>query len=736
MFENLPTQLPRNEPEDNAIDRGTEPTFLAGKVNFRKAEADAERLKSANGVPKESKQARDGTLTSALLASVPQEPRRIRQGLDIGTIKYDDEDVKHQLSERPKRSTRTTARRARTPTPEPERFSKTHGLGEKWDQPIVYPDRDPKTEQRSKKQVSIEFEDLERLDEGEWLNDTLIEYCLLYIQENFKQHASKVYFFSNFFYTKLTSTARGKSIDYEAVQRWTAKDDIFTYDFVVVPVCEKGHWYLALICNLPNVQRKLDPEEEVIKVDTLEHDEQIEQAPITTAREDTTSTLELKNTQQANSSTTLPSPTRGPTHTSFDIEDTLGPVQKHADQVDIQNVSQKNVDTLSLEAVSNGQPKATTPSIRKKGKRGPTPITYPPGTPVIAILDSMPSSSKHYATIKALKSYLVEEALSKRGMDISPDDFKGMQPTAGFPLQDNFSDCGLYLCRYVEVLMKDPKDFGEKLLAAAFDMERDWGDWDSSSSRAEIRNQLQALQSEQADNRRSKAERKAAKRAAAQPKVEHKGDPPATEGSAAIADGPPGFVSSSPVKASKHAKATSPVKDLSPARAASRVSSPPKSARPLPNSVRVSSPIFRETTTLRSPARAERGGSVGPRFSARSTPTDHDAYSGQDHPIQIYEDTTPGPAPDKEPRDLMREDNESMLHEEEEARYEEEPEWGGIDDDGQDAVAQLIEAAEGRELTDTPEGSPQPGLQRLTGASHASQQSSQQLLLAKDPWDF
>ena len=88
--------------------------------------------------------------------------------------------------------------------------------------------------------------------------------------------ASRVYIFNTFFYERLSKPAKGKKgINYEAVERWTAKIDIFEYDFVVVPINERcvpfitgrdrgtdlycsAHWYVAIICNLPNLLKRPD----------------------------------------------------------------------------------------------------------------------------------------------------------------------------------------------------------------------------------------------------------------------------------------------------------------------------------------------------------------------------------------------------------------------------------------------------------------------------------------------
>ncbi|OCL13616.1 cysteine proteinase, partial [Glonium stellatum] len=71
----------------------------------------------------------------------------------------------------------------------------------------------------------------------------------------------KVYFFNTYFYSSLSKPQKGqRAINYNAVQRWTAKEDIFNYDYVVVPINEDAHWYVAIICNLTNINRILHEE--------------------------------------------------------------------------------------------------------------------------------------------------------------------------------------------------------------------------------------------------------------------------------------------------------------------------------------------------------------------------------------------------------------------------------------------------------------------------------------------
>ena len=57
-----------------------------------------------------------------------------------------------------------------------------------------------------------------------------------YLFRKLKVPAEKVYFFNTYFFTRLTENAGRNSMNYKAVERWTSKIDIFSYDYIVVPI--------------------------------------------------------------------------------------------------------------------------------------------------------------------------------------------------------------------------------------------------------------------------------------------------------------------------------------------------------------------------------------------------------------------------------------------------------------------------------------------------------------------
>ena len=84
----------------------------------------------------------------------------------------------------------------------------------------------------------VDWSDLERLDEGEFLNDQLIDFYLLYLFNHLHVPSEKVYVFNTHFFTTLTRKVPGQkgSINYPAVARWTSREDLFSHDYIVVPI--------------------------------------------------------------------------------------------------------------------------------------------------------------------------------------------------------------------------------------------------------------------------------------------------------------------------------------------------------------------------------------------------------------------------------------------------------------------------------------------------------------------
>eukprot|EP00035_Acanthoeca_spectabilis_P009484 m.167931 g.167931 ORF g.167931 m.167931 type:complete len:993 (-) comp14738_c0_seq7:91-3069(-) len=105
--------------------------------------------------------------------------------------------------------------------------------------------------------VTITNGDVDRLEEGEFLNDVIVNFFLMYLhKKELDSHdptlKDNVHIFSTFFYKKLTSGGRKDSDlsqGFAKVKSWTKTVNIFEKKFLFVPICENAHWYLAVICN-------------------------------------------------------------------------------------------------------------------------------------------------------------------------------------------------------------------------------------------------------------------------------------------------------------------------------------------------------------------------------------------------------------------------------------------------------------------------------------------------------
>ncbi|KAM8770671.1 sentrin-specific protease 7 isoform 4-T4 [Rhynchonycteris naso] len=258
---------------------------------------------------------------------------------------------------------------------------------------IVYPP--PPT----KGGLGVTNEDLECLEEGEFLNDVIIDFYLKYLilEKASDELVERSHIFSSFFYKCLTRKENNLTEDnpnlsmaqrrHKRVRRWTRHINIFNKDYIFVPVNESSHWYLAVIC-FPWL-------EEVV----------YEDFPQTISQQ--------CQTQQSQQNKTIDN--------------------------DLHTTSALPTSTV------NSQSTEMNMSIPKKVCK----------RPCILILDSLKAASIQN-TAQNLREYLeVEwEVKRKTHREFSKTNMVDLCPKV--LKQDNSSDCGVYLLQYVESFFKDP----------------------------------------------------------------------------------------------------------------------------------------------------------------------------------------------------------------------------------------------------------------------------------------
>ncbi|OJJ48942.1 hypothetical protein ASPZODRAFT_1359317 [Penicilliopsis zonata CBS 506.65] len=423
------------------------------------------------------------------------------------------------------RETRSKARRATSPVlcddddnakvqTTPER------KGGKWKKPLVYPPL-------GKKKAEVDFNDRERLKEGEFLNDNLIGFYARFLEDHLgrtrPEVAKRIYFFNSYFFATLTNLPRGqRGINYESVQKWTRQVDIFSYDYIVVPINESYHWYVAIICNLPALQitppatseteagiqeNETEPpsqaQSEVQEIPetpepdepgegtktTLDHkaepmkEEVARQslASMTLSDNDKAEGEDDQGTTQSTSDGEWPEGEENPTSASTKFAESNEKVDKPVKSGD----SVKDEPRAARSSQKGGKSKKRAP---------PSSAKLDAQQPVIITFDSL--DLPRSPTIKLLREYLQQEASSKKGVELDTSLIKGMRARQ-IPFQSNFSDCGLYLLAYLEKFVQNPEQFITKLLRREMQVERDWPVLKSGFLRSRLRKFLDELYNEQ-----------------------------------------------------------------------------------------------------------------------------------------------------------------------------------------------------------------------------------------------
>lgn len=265
--------------------------------------------------------------------------------------------------------------------------------------------------------LAVTNEDLECLEHGEFLNDVIIDFYLKFLQlENFpKRFAEKCHIFSSFFFRCLTrkdNVASDNNSKMAAAQRrhhrvktWTRHVDIFTKDFIFVPVNENSHWYLLVIC-FPWLEKAVyEDRKEPSAIQDIEKKEGSKSGSVIVFNDHLSKKEETKGEESNSESegSTSSGTSRNPKHS------------KHKDK-------QRGI-------------------ICKR--------------PCLLIFDSLKTGSAQNA-VQVLREYLKVEwdAKRKTPREFSRSSMRDFHPRV--PKQNNSTDCGLYVLQYVETFAQKP----------------------------------------------------------------------------------------------------------------------------------------------------------------------------------------------------------------------------------------------------------------------------------------
>ncbi|KAL1408960.1 hypothetical protein Q8F55_005774 [Vanrija albida] len=337
--------------------------------------------------------------------------------------------------------------------------------------------------------VQVTKGDKYRLDEGDFLNDNFLDFGLRFTLHDDSaippEVRDKVHMFNSFFYDKLSKKDKGsKPVDgewpaYDSVKKWTKMANIFDKDYVIVPINESLHWFLAVIFNPRGILKKRDPP--------------LESEPAEVPRRRATRRSVIR---PGDSDTTgQQSPSKSPDHQPLsppkhvDSEDPLdviddqsyedhGEIEKVSSQVDKMTISRKGtpdnpspqpIKSFTLESFyAQDRPASTKADTEQAGSPAPKGPAKKPrredcdllagDKTYILLLDSL--GGTHKAVGNNLKRWLQFEARDKLPQSEVPD-VEDMSDSVYLDAkvieQPNSSDCGVFLIHYVRCLLSDPR---------------------------------------------------------------------------------------------------------------------------------------------------------------------------------------------------------------------------------------------------------------------------------------
>ncbi|KAL3515485.1 hypothetical protein ACH5RR_022387 [Cinchona calisaya] len=114
---------------------------------------------------------------------------------------------------------------------------------------VIYPQGDPDA-------VSLSKKDIELLQPATFINDTIIDFYIKYLEQSIKpDEKHRFHFFNSFFFRKLVdldkdrSTACEGRAAFQRVRKWTKKVNLFEKDYLFIPVNFSLHWSLIVVCH-------------------------------------------------------------------------------------------------------------------------------------------------------------------------------------------------------------------------------------------------------------------------------------------------------------------------------------------------------------------------------------------------------------------------------------------------------------------------------------------------------
>ncbi|GAB6032823.1 hypothetical protein CHUAL_012025 [Chamberlinius hualienensis] len=286
--------------------------------------------------------------------------------------------------------------------------------------------------------MQITTADFHCLNPETCLNDAIIDFYLKYVyfEKLSERDRKRTYIFSSFFYKKLVNSRSASRARLSAgrvslssddhrnrLKGWTKHVDLFEKDFVIIPINQRNHWYLAIICFPALAGEVKNENAEDANTSIVDESAEItEKVEVSVAK---------KNHQLVSY--------------DYDSDSSNETVKLFSDSLSESFLS----EDVEMEDVENKAQEAATSNSEEEQHK----------IPCIIIFDSL--HPRGWSVLASnLREFLSNEWEAKRNTPkvFDKETMKGAYPVV--PQQCNYMDCGVYLLQYVESFFENPiKDF-------------------------------------------------------------------------------------------------------------------------------------------------------------------------------------------------------------------------------------------------------------------------------------
>ncbi|XP_057373751.1 sentrin-specific protease 6-like [Daphnia carinata] len=302
---------------------------------------------------------------------------------------------------------------------------------------------------------SVTTEDYTCLNQDNLLNDSIIDFYVKYVFSTKLDDSLKgrCHVFSSFFYQRLTTpparmSGRKHSVEDDSslssmekrhlrVKSWTKKVDIFEKDYLVIPINERNHWFLAIVC-FPGLSGPISVKDN--KPVKLPFERVAKKTP------DGQSKRVTLNGESFHIGNTTITPLSSNSKTAESAQVTLS-VNSERDE------AESDDEDILFPQDSN--------PVENCMK-----ITEPIKQPCILFFDSL-AGSTHNRVATILREYLTVEYQVKRGTPVENSKARVdacnlfskktmISACLDVPQQNNSYDCGVFVLQYAEYFMQNP----------------------------------------------------------------------------------------------------------------------------------------------------------------------------------------------------------------------------------------------------------------------------------------